>query len=268
MNNNMHGWGLYQVEYNSDSGSDSYHSCEENIIPHHINYAERHQGSSIDKFLRVLMQESSEIKEAQRKTEIQLELITKLTTHLLEHLTNLFSLPHEEGMYAVTLRSSRQLEKSSMQERSEIKEAQRKTEIQLELMTKLTTHLVEHLTNLSSLPHEEGMHAVTLRSGRQLEKSSMSKRQIAPNIPENVKDPAMEEEIHDLQKTTTSEATKRTVEEGRATSLPYPVTARRRRKVKTINPRIVELLRKVEVTLPLLEVIRQVPEFTKFLKEI
>ncbi|MED6185910.1 hypothetical protein PIB30_061681 [Stylosanthes scabra] len=53
-----------------------------------------------------------------------------------------------------------------MQEKAEIKEAQKKAEIRLQTMTKLATHVIEHFNNLP-LPHPqaEGLRAVTLRSG-------------------------------------------------------------------------------------------------------
>ncbi|MED6175979.1 hypothetical protein PIB30_083509 [Stylosanthes scabra] len=52
------------------------------------------------------------------------------------------------------------------------------------------------------------------------------------------------------------------------TPLPYHISAKKHRKTKITDPRFIELLKKVEVTLPLFEVIQQVPKYTRFLKEI
>ncbi|MED6210077.1 hypothetical protein PIB30_060669 [Stylosanthes scabra] len=50
--------------------------------------------------------------------------------------------------------------------------------------------------------------------------------------------------------------------------LPYPIMANKMWKAKITDKCIIKLLRKVEVTLPLFEIIRQVPKYAKFLKKI
>ncbi|MED6225736.1 hypothetical protein PIB30_096532, partial [Stylosanthes scabra] len=103
-------FGLNQVEYTSDSGSVSYYSCKEDAAPY--NGPESKQRNFMNELFKALAQERNEIMEAQRKTEVQLELMLKLATLVKEHLTNSFSSSQKEEVLAVTLQSRRQLEKS------------------------------------------------------------------------------------------------------------------------------------------------------------
>ncbi|MED6132555.1 hypothetical protein PIB30_020039 [Stylosanthes scabra] len=111
MNCYLQNQGLNQVEYTSDSSSDEYYSCKEDTTPY--NGSECRQRNLMDELFKALAQERNEIMEAQRKTEIQLGLMIKLATLVIEHLTNSFSSSQEKEVLAVTLRSGRQLEKSS-----------------------------------------------------------------------------------------------------------------------------------------------------------
>ncbi|MED6117065.1 hypothetical protein PIB30_106474, partial [Stylosanthes scabra] len=45
--------------------------------------------------------------------------------------------------------------------------------------------------------------------------------------------------------------------------LPFPAVAKKTWKDKSTDPRIIELLKKVEVTLPLFELIQQIPKYAK-----
>ncbi|MED6173299.1 hypothetical protein PIB30_058039 [Stylosanthes scabra] len=77
---------------------------------------------------------------------------------------------------------------------------------------------------------------------KQLEKPSIDSRQVALKMSENTKNLVSEEETHDAPKPITTTADKTSTGEGRSTSLPYPTTAKRRRRAKTISSRIIELL--------------------------
>ncbi|MED6200313.1 hypothetical protein PIB30_083833, partial [Stylosanthes scabra] len=103
--------GLNQVEYTSNSGSDGYYSCKEEATSY--KSPECQQKNLPDEFLKILAQERNEIREVQKKTEVQLELLIKLATLIIEHLTNSLSSNKKDKMLAVTLRSEKQLEKSS-----------------------------------------------------------------------------------------------------------------------------------------------------------
>ncbi|MED6121844.1 hypothetical protein PIB30_033859 [Stylosanthes scabra] len=88
MNHCLQGQGLYQDEYTSYSGSDDYYSCEEGATPYLINGTEYLQRNLMDKLFKALAQKRNEIREAQRKIEIQLDLMIKLATLVIEYLTN------------------------------------------------------------------------------------------------------------------------------------------------------------------------------------
>ncbi|MED6140391.1 hypothetical protein PIB30_092687 [Stylosanthes scabra] len=146
-----------------------------------------------------------------------------------------------------------------MQEKIEIKEAQKKTEVQLLTITKLANNVTDRFINPESPCHEEGLSAVTLRFGTQLKGPTISSLEVVPTTHADV-DPRggviCEEEILARKK---DEILRRTADPKNPTSLPYPIAAKKARKTKTTDPCVIELLKKVEVTLPLFEVIQQVP---------
>ncbi|MED6211727.1 hypothetical protein PIB30_076424 [Stylosanthes scabra] len=102
---------LNQVEYTCDSGSDGYYSCKEDAAPY--NGPECRQRNFMNELFKALVQERNEVMEAQKKTEVQLELMIKLAILVMEHFNNSFSSSQKEEVLAVTLRSRRQLEKST-----------------------------------------------------------------------------------------------------------------------------------------------------------
>ncbi|MED6164202.1 hypothetical protein PIB30_087449, partial [Stylosanthes scabra] len=114
------------------------------------------------------------------------------------------------------------------QERNEVIEAQRKTEVQLELMIKLATLIMEHLNNFFSSFQKEEVLAVTLRFGRQLEKSSPDYHQVPSETSEGKDYQHAKEKIQDTPEAVVTAPDKITTEEGRPTSLPYPTSTRKK----------------------------------------
>nr|XP_025652843.1 uncharacterized protein LOC112748818 [Arachis hypogaea] len=53
-----------------------------------------------------------------------------------------------------------------------------------------------------------------------------------------------------------------------ATPIPFPTLARKPKKQVELDPKMVEIFKKVEVTIPLFDAIRQVPKYAKFLKDL
>ncbi|XP_016206576.1 uncharacterized protein LOC107646948 [Arachis ipaensis] len=53
-----------------------------------------------------------------------------------------------------------------------------------------------------------------------------------------------------------------------ATPIPFPTSARKTKKQVELDPKMVEMFKKVEVTIPLFDAIRQVPKYIKFLKDL
>ncbi|MED6146017.1 hypothetical protein PIB30_030579 [Stylosanthes scabra] len=187
--------GLNQVEYTSDSGSDGYYSYKKEATPY--KDPECQQKNPLDELFKVLAQERNKIREVQKKTEIQLELMMKLAALVIEHLTNPFSSIQEDEVLAVTLRSERQLEKSP--------------------------------PIIPQAPLE---------------------------TPKGADYQRVEKKIQDMPEAVITTPNKMTTKERRPTPLPYPTSTRKKCQAKRIDLQIVELLKKVEVTLPLLEVIR------------
>ncbi|MED6160526.1 hypothetical protein PIB30_052187 [Stylosanthes scabra] len=101
--------GLIQVEYSSDSGSDGYYSCKEETIP--CKDHEWQQRNLPEELFKILARERSEIREVQKKTEVQLGLLINLATLIVETLTNSSVSRQEDEVLAVTLRSGKQLER-------------------------------------------------------------------------------------------------------------------------------------------------------------
>ncbi|XP_025692680.1 uncharacterized protein [Arachis hypogaea] len=50
--------------------------------------------------------------------------------------------------------------------------------------------------------------------------------------------------------------------------IPFPYQARRTKKKVELDPKMVDIFKKVEVTIPLIDAIRQVPKYAKFLKDL
>jgi len=53
-----------------------------------------------------------------------------------------------------------------------------------------------------------------------------------------------------------------------ATPIPFPTLAKKTKKQVELDTKMVEMFKKVEVTIPLFDAIRQVPKYAKFLKDL
>ncbi|MED6182454.1 hypothetical protein PIB30_028445 [Stylosanthes scabra] len=119
---------LNQVEYSSDSGSDGYYSCKEETIPY--KDPEWQQRNLLDELFKILAQERNEIREVQKKTEVQLGLLIKLATLIVETLINSSTSRQEDEVLAVTLRSGKQLERAPLTTHHIPPETPKKVDIQ------------------------------------------------------------------------------------------------------------------------------------------
>ncbi|XP_016185508.1 uncharacterized protein LOC107627168 [Arachis ipaensis] len=72
----------------------------------------------------------------------------------------------------------------------------------------------------------------------------------------------------ETQPTKETPKTKRTLEEEIAQPLPFPTLAKKARKRIELDPKMVEMFKKVELTIPLFDAIHQVPRYSKFLKDL
>ncbi|MED6108602.1 hypothetical protein PIB30_025730 [Stylosanthes scabra] len=90
-------------------GSDGYYSCKEETIPY--KDPEWQQRNLPDELFKILARERNEIREMQKKIEVQLGLLIKLATLIVETLTNSSASRQEDEVLAVTLRFGKQLER-------------------------------------------------------------------------------------------------------------------------------------------------------------
>ncbi|XP_015970044.1 eukaryotic peptide chain release factor GTP-binding subunit-like [Arachis duranensis] len=122
-----------------------------------------------------------------------------------------------------------------------------------------------------------GINAITLRSRTQLkEKEAKNSNPIATTQEERIDMEEVEEEetpqviVEDeAQPTRETTKAKRTLEEKEiAQPLPFPTLAKKARKRIELDPKMVEMFKKVEVTIPLFDAVHQVPRYAKFLKDL
>nr|XP_025635981.1 uncharacterized protein LOC112730084 [Arachis hypogaea] len=132
--------------------------------------------------------------------------------------------------------------------------------------------LAPYLLNLYPTPRVAS--AVTLRSGTQL-KERDSNPMIITQEEDGVEIEEIEEEeeahviVEDKNPQPKSEVPrKEQVLEKVAQPIPFPTTARKAKKHVELDPKMVEMFKKVEVTIPLFDVIHQVPKYAKFLKDL
>ncbi|MED6196277.1 hypothetical protein PIB30_046020 [Stylosanthes scabra] len=79
-----------------------------------------------------------------------------------------------------------ELFRALMQEKAEIKEAQKKIEARLLTVTKLAGHVIDRFANPQLARHEEGLSAVTLRLGTQLKGPTIRCPDNVPTTPAGV----------------------------------------------------------------------------------
>ncbi|QHO56244.1 uncharacterized protein DS421_3g72080 [Arachis hypogaea] len=127
------------------------------------------------------------------------------------------------------------------------------------------------------LPNPKGgISAITLRSGTTLQE----RNQEEPNLPEHASGEEVVE-LEDIEEKTciqdmTEEEDARSQEEApkgtdtveNASPIPFSQLARKPGKQLEPDPKMVEIFKKVEVTVPLFDVIQQVPKYAKFLKDL
>ncbi|XP_025664955.1 uncharacterized protein [Arachis hypogaea] len=138
-------------------------------------------------------------------------------------------------------------------------------------------------TNSSAKPSQPlpnskgGINAVTLRSGTQLkEKSSKAPSPMIVTQEEDgveIEEIEEEEETHVIVEEEDSQPRsevprKEQVLEEVAQPIPFPTLARKAKKHVELDLKMVEMFKKMEVTIPLFDAIHQVPKYAKFLKDL
>ncbi|XP_025635927.1 uncharacterized protein [Arachis hypogaea] len=128
------------------------------------------------------------------------------------------------------------------------------------------------------LPNPKGgMNAVTLRSRMQLKerdsKASSPIKVVQEEDGVEIEEIEEEEESHiiveDEDPLPRSEVPrKEQILEEVAQPIPFPTLARKAKKHVELNPTMVKMFKKVEVTIPLFDAIHQVPKYAKFLKDL
>ncbi|XP_057755719.1 uncharacterized protein LOC130974898 [Arachis stenosperma] len=123
---------------------------------------------------------------------------------------------------------------------------------------------------------EGGINAITLRSGTTLQERSPEE----PSSRQAIQD----EDVIELEDVEEEDEAQEVVEEEvaqprdgvskednvlkEAIPIPFPHLARRAKKQVELDPKMVDIFKKVEVTIPLFDAIRQVPKYAKLLKDL
>jgi len=124
------------------------------------------------------------------------------------------------------------------------------------------------------LPNPKGgINAITLRSGTTLQERSheepSSKEDIQVEDVVKVEDVEEEDEVQDMVDEEETQPENSAPKEAEATRdavpISFPHLARKSRKQMLLDPKMVEIFNKVEVTIPLFDGIHQVPKYAKFL---
>ncbi|XP_015949436.1 uncharacterized protein LOC107474323 [Arachis duranensis] len=129
------------------------------------------------------------------------------------------------------------------------------------------------------LPNPKGgINAIFLRFGTQLQERKQKEPSpiIVTQDEEGIEIEEVEEEeeaqvvVEDEISQPTNEVYKheKALEEEIAQPIPFPTLARKARKRVELDPKMVEMFEKVEVTIPLFDAIHQVPKYAKFLKDL
>ncbi|CAM8997363.1 unnamed protein product [Rhodiola kirilowii] len=116
------------------------------------------------------------------------------------------------------------------------------------------------------------VNAVVLRSGKKLVVAPMEREEDeSPELPEESKDAPEEEENAPEERrpgpVPAASPVPRTETSKISTALPFPVPARVP-KQHVMDEDVFKLFSKVEINIPLLEAIKQIPRYAKFLKEL
>ncbi|XP_031253545.1 uncharacterized protein LOC116111504 [Pistacia vera] len=107
---------------------------------------------------------------------------------------------------------------------------------------------------------KENVNTVTLRSGKKVGEPKL-------NIPSVAQEAEIEDEIEKEEGTTESKVIPNSSIQLQSNTLPFPSRFVKSKKEEK-DKEILEMFRKVEVNIPLLDAIKQVPRYAKFLKEL
>ncbi|XP_025664748.1 uncharacterized protein [Arachis hypogaea] len=133
-------------------------------------------------------------------------------------------------------------------------------------------------SSLSSQPQPNpkgSINAITLRSGTKLDKNVAMPTKLSKEINNEdvgVEVGVMRDENEGVEKS--EEEPPKVKEPKRKTLLEeplpilFPTLAKKAKKQKELDPNMVEIFKKVEVTVPLFKAIQQVPKYAKFLKDV
>jgi len=127
-----------------------------------------------------------------------------------------------------------------------------------QMATQLNQAQAQNFDKLLSqtVANPQNVSAITLRSGKNIEVPSPE------HTPQKEVDPAT------LQRKRDAHAGPSTSIVAPSIPLPFPPRAIPSKKMEEVDREILETFRKVEVNIPLLDAIKQIPRYTKFLKEL
>jgi len=131
------------------------------------------------------------------------------------------------------------------------------------IVSNLQSQMQNRLPSQTYLNPKENVSAMTLRSGKEL-KEPRNSREVEPELEVEEAEPELDKD--------SNLTIKEIGEKKREPFKPIPTFPSRfwspTSKVNEANQEILETFRKVEINIPLLDAIKQVPRYAKFLKEL
>ncbi|XP_057763318.1 uncharacterized protein LOC130983147 [Arachis stenosperma] len=119
-----------------------------------------------------------------------------------------------------------------------------------------------------------GINTITLRSGTTLQERNHEEPSLQRNAPVEdmveVEDVEEEDEVQDMGEEEATQLENSALEEAASGAIPilFPDLARKPIKQMRLDPKLVEIFKKVKVTILLFDAIQQVPRYAKFLKDL
>ncbi|MED6175157.1 hypothetical protein PIB30_075698, partial [Stylosanthes scabra] len=95
--------------YHSDNSNDDYYSCEDSLSPHPNNCSDSCSQSATNEAIATLIQERIELREAQKRSEIQSGAIIEISNYVFNHFVSQHSASLREDLSANTSCSGTQL---------------------------------------------------------------------------------------------------------------------------------------------------------------
>ena len=182
----------------------------------------------------------------------------------------------------------RQMTMQNLQFQQETRASIQRQEASIQTLTNQMGQMATSLNNLQSQnsdklpsqtvinPQNQNVSAINLRSGKQivtptpqphLNNDALASSKGKSQVIEEGEHPSTKES-HPTQPSSSSTTKPAVVLQPPPIPLPFPPRVPQNKRVEEVDKEILDTFRKVEVNIPLLDVIKQIPRYAKFLKEL